>query len=106
MQLHTVEILTATLKADNTIADNERKKILKVIRGEPLPASDDGNGKHPQQKIYSREQVAEQLGGRTTRFVDKLCRAGLLEKFRPRGHRRAIGITAKSLSQFLTEGGN
>lgn len=105
MQCHTLQILDATLRADSTIADAERKKILKLIRGEPMPAPD-GNSNRQPPRIYSREQAAKLLGDKSSRFVDLLCRRGLLQKFIPKGNQRAIGILGESLHQFLEGGGN
>jgi hypothetical protein len=103
VQTHTIEILTATLKADNTIAESERRKILKLVRGEPTPAPE-GNG-NSRTRIYSRAECAKLLGDKTPRFIDLLCRKGLLQKFTARGSQRSIGVTSESLEKFL-EGGN
>ena len=101
MQAHTVSILAATLKADSTIAPAERTRLLKMIRGEPMPASDD-NGKRQPPRIFSRQRAAELLGDKTPRFVDLLCRRGLLKKFTPKGNQRAIGICGESLHAFIS----
>jgi len=102
MQTHTIEILTATLKSDSTISDSERRKILKTIRGEPIPVLPDGTGNsHEPPRIYSREQAAKILGDKSERFVDLLCRRGLLKKFTPKGNQRAIGVTGASLHSFI-----
>ena len=100
MQESTAKILEATLKADATIAAAERNKILKIARGESIPAAvQNGNEQTP--RIYSRAEAAKLLGGRTTRFVDQLCKRGLLKKFTPKGSQRAIGISGNSLNAFL-----
>lgn len=100
MQTTTVSILEAALKADTSIGTAERNKILRLVRnGDAAEPVQNGNGHSP--RIYSREQTAEMIGGRTTRFVDQLCRRGLLEKFTPKGNRRAIGITSASLENFI-----
>lgn len=105
MQEHILQTLDAVLRTDNSISPAQRRKILTVIRGEPTPAPG-GNSNRQPPRIYSREQTAELLGRKSTRYVDKLCRAGLLEKFTAQGNRRSIGITAKSFEQFLEGGGN
>jgi len=103
MQAHTVQILAATLRADSTIAPAERNRFLKIIRGEiPALTSEHSNG-HLTPRVYSRSQAAELLGGRTTRFVDLLCRKGLLKKFTAPGSQRSIGITSASLEAFISE---
>jgi hypothetical protein len=101
MQTHTVEIVTATLKADISVPASERNRILKLIRGESEPVQND-NGRAP--KIFSREQAAQLLGDKTERYIDQLCKRGLLQKFIPPGNVRAIGVTASSLNQFLGSG--
>ena len=101
MQVHVLEIISTALQADNTVSPAERKKFLRQLRGEPAP---DGNGNRQPPRIFSREQAAELLGNKTVRYVDKLCRAGHLEKFTPKGNQRSIGVTAESFNRFL-EGG-
>lgn len=103
MQEHTVSILTATLKADLSIPATERTRLLRIFRGEPMPAPN-GNSQPP--RIYSRTKAAELVGQKSTRYIDKLCRKGLLQKFTPRGNRRAIGILGESLHQFIERGGS
>ena len=98
MQTHTITILETTLRTDNTVSATQRKKILDAARGETAPALD-GN-RHPP-RIYSREEAAKLLGDRSTRFVDLLCRRGLLKKITPKGNQRSIGITAESFNRFI-----
>jgi hypothetical protein len=72
---------------------------LKLARGQPAePVQQNG---HAPPRIYSREQAAELLGNKTTRYIDLLTRKGLLQKFVPRGNIRAIGVTGQSLHQFI-----
>jgi hypothetical protein len=100
MQESTAKILEATLKADASITPAERNKILKLARGESIPAPvQNGNDYSP--RIYSRAEAAKLVGDKTTRFVDLLCRRGLLKKFTPKGNRRAIGVTSESLHSFI-----
>ena len=102
MQNSTLRILDATLKADTSITVAERNHILKIARmGEStapvaLPVL---NGREP--RIYSRQEAAKILGDKTTRYVDLLCRRGLLQKFIPKGNRRAIGVTGESVRAFI-----
>lgn len=89
------------MKADNTVSPAEKNRILKLVRGEALSAPvQNGNGQEP--RIYSREETAKMVGDKTTRYVDQLCRRGLLQKFVPRGNKRAIGVTGESLTTFIT----
>jgi hypothetical protein len=101
MQDSTSKILESVLKADASIAPAERNKILKFVRGESMPAPvQNGNDNSP--RIYSRAEAAKLVGDKTTRFVDLLCRRGLLKKFTPKGNRRAIGVTSESLRAFIS----
>jgi hypothetical protein len=107
MQDSTLKILDATLKADGSITTTERNRILKTARnGASSALTESGNGYEP--RIYSREEAAKMLGNKTTRFVDLLCRRGLLQKFIPKGNRRAIGVCGESLRAFIegTANGN
>jgi hypothetical protein len=103
MQDATLKILTATLKSDATISPIQRGLILKLARdGAPSePVAGKNKISQPAQRIYSREEVAKLLGSKTPRYVDKLCKRGLLQKFTPKGNRRAIGILCESLQAFL-----
>ena len=98
MQTHTITILETTLRTDSTVSATHRKQILDAARGGTAPALD-GNRTPP--RIYSREEAAKLLGDRSTRFVDLLCRRGLLKKFTPKGNQRSIGITAESFNRFV-----
>jgi hypothetical protein len=98
MQQSTLKILDATLKADASITPAERNRILKVARSGESPAP---IGNDPEPRIYSREEAAKMLGGKTRRYVDLLCRRGLLQKFTPKGNRRAIGVSGDSLRAFV-----
>ena len=101
----TVKILDVTLRADSSVTPAERNRILKVIRGEPMPAPPDGNGNR-QPRIFSRAECAKLLGGKSARFIDLLCRKNLLKKFIAPGCQRSIGVTSASLEKFLEGGGN
>ena len=99
MQDSTLKILDATLKADASITAAERIKLLKLARNGEAEPEKLGNLHAP--RIYSRTEAAKLLGGRTTRFVDQLCKRGLLKKFTPKGSQRAIGISGESLRSFV-----
>ena len=96
----TVKILDVTLRADSSVTPAGRNRILKLIRGdESLPAPPDGNSRTP--RIFSRAEAAKLVGDKSPRFIDLLCRRGLLKKFIPRGNQRAIGICGESLRAFI-----
>jgi hypothetical protein len=95
-----LKVLDSLLKTDETVTSGQRSKILKLARGEPVPALD-GNGNRHEPRIYSREEAAKMLGNKSTRFVDLLTRRGLLKKIIPKGNVRAIGICGESLHAFI-----
>lgn len=100
MKDSTLKICDAAIKADETVTPAERNRILKLARGESIPAPvQNGNDHSP--RIYSRAEAAKLVGDKTTRFVDLLCRRGLLKKFTPKGNQRAIGICGESLRAFI-----
>jgi hypothetical protein len=100
MQDSTLKILDATLKADLSITAAARTKLLKLARNGEAEQIQINTGHSP--RIYSRAEAAKLLGNRTTRFVDLLCRRGLLKKFTPKGNQRAIGICGESLHAFIS----
>ena len=96
----TIKIIEVTLKSDASVSPVQRSKILKFARNDANDAPvENRNAIEP--RIYSRDEAAKLLGGKTTRFVDLLCRRGLLKKFTPPGNRRAIGISGESLRAFV-----
>lgn len=100
MQDTTLKILDATLKADASIAPAERNRILKIARnGETVPFQ---NSDRHAPRIYSRTEAAKLLGDKTPRYIDLLCKRGLLKKFTPKGNQRAIGICGESLHAFIS----
>lgn len=102
MQDTTLKILDATLKSDASIAPAERNRILKLARwGENIPPPFQ-NGDRPAPRIYSRAEAAKLLGDKTPRYIDLLCKRGLLKKFTPKGNQRAIGICGESLHAFIS----
>lgn len=100
MQDATLQILNAALKADATVTSDRRSKILKLARNGEAESVQNGNF-HSTPRIYSINQAAEMLGGRTPRFVHLLCRKGLLKKLTAPGSQRSIGITSTSLEAFI-----
>jgi hypothetical protein len=101
MNESTIRILEVALKTDASLAPAERNRILRSVRGETIPVPvQNGNGHPP--RIYSRTEAAKILGDRTTRFIDQLCKRGLLKKFTPKGNVRAIGVSGESLRAFIS----
>jgi hypothetical protein len=100
MQEITVKMMAALMKADVTATLGQQHHIITIARGEEAQSATAQNGSG-QPRIYSRVETAKLLGDKTTRFVDQLCRRGLLKKFTPKGNRRSIGVTAESFNRFL-----
>jgi hypothetical protein len=99
----TLKIMDAAIKADASITAAQRSKILRLARnGESAEPEKNGNSQPP--RIYSREEAAKMVGDKTTRYVDQLCRRGLLRKFIPKGNQRSIGILGESLHAFIGGG--
>lgn len=98
----TSELIRVAVKGDKTINQNTRAKIFTFLRDPEQKPTAEVNGKQP--RIHSREQVAAILGGKSPRYIDLLCRNGFLKKFTPKGHKRALGVTAESLDRFLESG--
>ena len=96
----TLKILDATLRADSSITAAERNRILKLARKGEAVELEKNNGHQPP-RIYSREETAKILGSKTPRYIDQLCKRGLLKKFIPKGNKRAIGISSESLHGFI-----
>ena len=97
----TIKIIEVTLKSDASVSPGQRSKILKLARNDAEDSPNENrSGIEP--RIYSRGEAAKLLGDRSTRFVDLLCRRGLLKKFTPKGNRRAIGICGESLRTFVS----
>ena len=91
------QILTAT------VTSGQRSKILKLARGEEPQSAAVQNSNSHVPRIYSREETAKMLGNRSLRYVDQLCRRGLLQKFTPKGNQRAIGVHSESLMAFIAQ---
>jgi hypothetical protein len=102
MQDSTLKILDATLKADPSVSPTERRRILRIVRhGENIDVPFQNGNLHAP-RIYNRAAAAVLLGDKTPRYVDQLCKRGLLKKFTPKGNQRAIGICGHSLHAFIS----
>jgi hypothetical protein len=88
----TIDIIRTTLKTDATLTPSDRARILALVR----------NGERPEKPpenvpiVLRRGEVARRLG-RSTRSVDQLCAAGILQKVAFVGRKRACGILESSL---------
>jgi len=87
-------------KADPTVSLVLRNKILKLAcNGIEEPHDENRNSIGP--RIYSRDEVAQLLGGKSTRYVDQLARRGLLQKFIPRGIDGRLAFAANHFTPSL-----
>ncbi|VGO17208.1 hypothetical protein PDESU_05804 [Pontiella desulfatans] len=67
------EVIKLMVKNDQTIPDDTRKEILDVL-------SRQGRGRRP--RLINRRQVAELLGGISTKTVDRYIQQGLIREIR------------------------
>jgi hypothetical protein len=103
MTTQTMTVLESVLASDSTISPQERRKIIKRM-ATSTSAEPEANGHAQVPRVYSYPQAQEALGGRSKAYIHQLVQRGLLERFTPRGNKRSIGITGKSLQSFI-EGG-
>lgn len=101
MKIETLKIVEQVLKTDPTVDSAARSRVLKAARQDAGAAPEPANG-NEQPRIYSRDQAAKLLGDKTPRYVDLLCKKGLLQRFIPKGNTRGIGVTSTSLNNFLS----
>ena len=86
----TIEICNVALKADLTVAAEERARILGIIRnGDSTPA------KHVQ-RIVRRAEAAQTLSV-SLRMIDKLTSEGVLRKRILPGRKRGCGFLESDL---------
>jgi hypothetical protein len=101
MMTHTLEIIRTALKADPSVAANERARLLATIRGggEQVlkPAS------IVEQRLIRRAEAAHRLGC-SLRLVDRLAKDGALVKRKLPGRKRAAGILESDLLALMAEG--
>jgi len=98
MQDSTLKIIDTTLRMDGSVTPALRRRVLAIAGGASEPVPQNGND---QPRIFSRFEAAKLLGGRSLRYIDLLCRRGLLQRFTPKGNQRAIGVTSQSLHAFI-----
>jgi len=94
----TLKIIDATLRTDGSVTAALRRRVLAFASGTTEPVPQNGND---QPRIYSRLEAAKLLGDKSLRYIDLLCRRGLLRKFIPKGNCRSIGVCGESLRAFI-----
>ena len=86
-------MLTALRQNDPSFTEDMEKKIHAIYEG-----SADAGGSSPE-RVLSRKEAAYLIHA-SVDTVDLYCRKGLLKKIHPSNASRAIGISAKSVSDF------
>lgn len=103
MNSTTIELLRAALKSDPTVSPAGRARLLAQLRQYP-----DGLRANPPPEnlaaIWTRKRVAEAMGSRSLRFVDRLAQDGILEKVKLPGRQRGAGFRAADVQRLIGEG--
>jgi len=94
----TLEIVKAALTADQSILPAERVRILASLKHGQFGLN--GHTESPP-KLLSRNEAADRLGGKSSRYIDKLCREGILTKVRLPNRKRASGVSEASINALI-----
>jgi predicted DNA-binding transcriptional regulator AlpA len=100
MMSHTIEIIRTALKADPSVAANERARLLATMRGDGEQALK--HARVVEQRLIRRAEVARRLGC-SLRLVDRLAKDGALVKRKLPGRKRAAGILESDLLALIAE---
>ena len=95
MTTNTENILATVLGTDATITDEQRSRVLCILKGEEDPSHKPGVG-----KLYTRKEAAAILR-KTPQCVDYYCRKKWLRKQVLGGQLRASGILEEDLIAFM-----
>jgi hypothetical protein len=82
----TFEIIKAALRADTTLASDERTRLLGIIKGNDAPAS-----KKDTPRLVRRKEASQTLSV-SLRMIDKLAAQGVLTKRVLPGRTRGCGF--------------
>ena len=93
----TLEIVKSALRADSTIAPQERTRAIALLRNGGTPERE---ALPDAPEIIKPAEAARRLS-RSVRGIHLLCEQGLLSKAMLPGRMRACGITAVSLNNLL-----
>jgi hypothetical protein len=91
----TLQAIKAILQADPTVSREERVVLLKNLQMKPTNEQAVGD------RVISRAEVAEMLGGKSLRFVDYLAAEGKIRKVRLTGKQRGIGFSYQSVQELI-----
>lgn len=97
----TFEATRAVLKADPTVAPQERSRILILIRNHGAnDGQKSGGATAVKDRILRRSEVADRFD-RTTRAIDKWARQGLLTRVKLPGRKRAVGFRESEVEALM-----
>jgi len=97
MKTTTLDLIRSVLKSDETVAGDERSRIIRLMTtpSEPTPTHS---------RIVSFKEAAGRLAVQR-RTIYHYCRTGILERARLPGKGRARGVTELSLDSAIEQGG-
>lgn len=99
MKTTTLELIRSVLKADETVSQDERARIIRAMTTPP------GSIPPPPAKIIPFKTAADRLGVKP-RTIYHYCRAGILKAAKIAGKERANGVTEESLEMAIKGGGD
>lgn len=96
MNAQTKKSVVALIRADDSVEARERMRLIALLN--------DGPRTEPQARpgpcIYQRRE-ASRLTGRSLRWIDSVCRRGLVRRVKLVGSKRAIGLRADDLDRLI-----
>ncbi|HEY9173724.1 MAG TPA: hypothetical protein VI136_15670 [Verrucomicrobiae bacterium] len=99
----TIELIRAALKTDPTVSPADRTRLLVQLRQRPDAVKTTAPPENLA-AIWTRKRVAEAMGSRSLRFVDRLAQDGILEKVKLPGRQRGAGFRAADVQRLIGEG--
>jgi predicted DNA-binding transcriptional regulator AlpA len=94
----TLDIISATLKTDDTISAAERARIAAILRRNDKPVQQQQRSKAP--ALMRRRQVAEMLSC-SLRSVDNYAAQGILQKVKFPGRVRGSGFRRSDVEALI-----
>ena len=101
----TFDAMKAMLRADPSISQGDRARLLARLREGPGLDNDKAAAVPQAPRLLRRRVVAARLST-SLRTVDNLCRQGLLKKRVLDNRQRAYGILAESVDALITGNGD
>ena len=92
----TLQAITAILRCDPSVSDEDRRRLILQLRCKNQPAK--AAAREP--RLLHRREVARRLGV-SLRTLDKLHNQGVLRKLKFPGRVRSVGILTSELNQLL-----